>query len=246
MSLSKVTKVLTAVNQAVTIWCEGQAKVGIGISAVTGAPTLSFSGSTDGLTFNPITVGPYPSAVPSAAGVTTAGAAGNWEVDVQNYKFIRVQMTAATGASPSAAVIVAASNDGSYQEAFDAPGQYGTNLAVLYPSTTSSGGVNTMTIPAQANRSINLTWLMYSSPGPGWGGNATLRIWDGFVGNGAPLFQESITPPAGSVGNEVVVSLPRDAQGNQGIQGSPGNALVVQVVNLGSNFLQLNARSSMM
>ena len=45
---TKVTRVLTAVNQEVTIWCPGQAKVGISITSVTGTPTLSFSGSQDG------------------------------------------------------------------------------------------------------------------------------------------------------------------------------------------------------
>jgi len=239
---TKVSKVLNAVNQEVTIWCKGQAKVGIGITAVTGTPTISFFGSLDGLTFTPLTVGPYPSATPSAAGVITATAAGNFEVNVQNYQFIRAQMTSGSG---PATVIMAASVDGSYQEAFLSPAQVGISLSTLYPSTTSTAGdLNTMTIPAQANRTINLTFLEVSMVGPGQGGNAQLRIWDNLVGNGVPLFSDFLTSPVGSVGSVQKINLPEDAQGNKGIQGTPGNALVVQIRNLGNVSSIINARVS--
>lgn len=237
---TKVTKVLNAVNQEATIWCAGQAKVGINIRTVTGSPTLSFFGSLDGLTFNLITVGAYPSATPPASGVTTATAAGSYEVPVQNYQFIRVQMT--SGAGP-ATVVLTASVDGSYQEAFLTDAQ-GVTLAVLYPSTTSSSGVNTMTIPAQANRTINLTFLEVSQTGPGQGGNAQLRIWDGSVGNGVPLYSHYLTAPVGSVGITYSVTLPSDAQGNVGLHGTPGNAMVIQIINLGNVSAILNARVS--
>jgi hypothetical protein len=239
---TKVTKVLTAVNQEATIWCAGQAKVGIGISNVTGTPTLSFFGSTDGLQFNPLTVGAYPSATPPAAGVTTVTATGNYEVNVQNYMFIRAQMT--NGSGP-ATVVLAASVDNSYQEAFFV-GQSGVNLSsTLYPSTTSTSGTNTMAIPGQANRTVNLTFLEVSLAGGGFGANAQLRIWDGSVGNGVPLFQDFITSPVGSVGTQQKINLPTDAQGNIGLQGTPGNGLVVQIVNLGSTAACINARASM-
>ena len=42
---TKVTKVLNANLQEVTIWCAGQAKVGIGVPAMTGANTLTVLGS---------------------------------------------------------------------------------------------------------------------------------------------------------------------------------------------------------
>ena len=242
MSTTKVSKVLNAVNQEVTIWCEGQAKVGISIRSVTGTPTLSFKASTDGLQFNALTVGAYPSADPPASGVTSATAAGSYEVPVQNYKFIRVQMT--SGAGP-ATVVMAASEDGSYQEVFLSDSQ-GVSQAVLYPSTTSSSGVNTMTIPAQANRTINLTFLEVARAGPTGDANAQLRIWDGSVGNGAPLYSCYLVHPAvnGSVGSVQKINLPEDADGKKGIQGTPGNALVVQIVNLGSITAILNARVS--
>ena len=241
---TKVTKTLNAVNQELTIWCTGQAKVGINIFSVTGTPTISFFGSLDGLVYTPITVGPYPSATPSAAGVTTVTAAGTWEVPVQNYQFIRVQMT--TGAGP-ASVILTASVDSSYLEAFLTPTELGVTLAVNYPSTTSTAGdLNTMTIPGQANRTINLTFCEVSLVGPGFGANAQIRIWDNAVGTGVPLFSDFLTSPVGSVGVVQKLNLPTDAQGNVGIQGRPGNALVVQIRNLGNVSSVINARVSYM
>lgn len=239
---TKASKVLNAVNQELTIWCAGQAKVGISIRTVTGTPTLKFTGSLDGLTFNPLTVGAYPSAVPPAAGVTEATGAGDYEVNVQNYQFIRVQMT--SGAGP-ATVVMAASVDSSYQEAY-LVGQSGTNLsATLYPSTTSTAAdLNTMTIPGQANRTLNLTFLEVAMVGPGQGGGPQLRIWDNAVGNGVPLYSCFLTTPVGSVGSVQKINLPVDAQGNVGIQGTPGNALVIQIRNLGNVSTIINARAS--
>mgnify|MGYP001576386688 CR=1 FL=1 len=239
---TRVSKVLNAVNQEVTIWCAGQAKLGISIRSVTGTPTLKFFGSLDGLTFNPITVGAYPSATPPASGVTSATAAGDYEVNVQNYHFIRVQMT--SGAGP-ATVVMAASVDSSYQEAFMV-GQSSVNLtSTLYPSTTATSGVNTQTVPGQANRTINLTFLEISMIGPNFG-NAQLRIWDGAVGNGVPLYQCFITSTAGSVGTIQKINLPEDAQGNIGLQGTPGNAMNIQIVNSGNMATIINSRVSML
>jgi len=235
---TRVSKILTAVNQEVTIWCEGMSKVGISIRSVTGTPTLSFYGSTDGVSFNVISVGAYPSASPPATRVTEVTAAGSYEVPVANYKFIRTQMT--EGAGP-ATVVMAASTDGGYQEAFLSDAQ-GVSQAVLYPSTTSSAGVNTMTIPAQANRAINLTFLEVSQTGPGAGGGAQLRIWDGAVNNGSPLYSCYITTPVGSVGTVQKINLPTDEDGKVGIQGTPGNVMTVQVINLGGVTAICNAR----
>lgn len=237
---TKVTKVLTAVNQEATIWCEGQAKVGISVRSVTGTPTLTFYASQDGIQFKALGVGAYPSATPPATVVNSASAAGSWEVNVQNYKFIRVQMT--SGAGP-ATVVLTASVDGSYQEAFASDSQ-GVSLAVVYPSTTSSSGVNTMTIPAQANRAVNLTFLEVAMTGPGGGGGAQLRVWDGAVGNGVPLYSCYLAPAAGSTGSVQKINLPEDAQRNVGLQGTAGNAMNVQIVNLGNVTAIINARVS--
>lgn len=238
---TKVSKVLNAVNQCVDIWCQGQAKVGISLVSVTGTVVVSFFGSLDGLTWTVLGVGAYPSADPPATVVTTASAAGNYEVPVQNYKFIRAQLT--TGSGP-VTIILTASVDGSYQEAFLSPAQVGVSLSTLYPSTTSSSGSNTMTIPAQANRTVNLTFLEIAMVAPQQHGAAQLRIWDGSVGNGVPLYSCYLAPAAGSVGTTQLVNLPKDAQGNVGIQGTPGNALVCQIINLGAMSAIMNARVS--
>jgi hypothetical protein len=146
-----------------------------------------------------------------------------------------------SGAGP-ATVVLTASSDGSYQEAFLSDSQ-GVSLAVLYPSTTSSSGVNTMVIPAQANRAIHLTSLEVNMTGPGFGGNAYLRIWDGAVGNGVPLYGCALTSPVGSVGVSQTINLPKDADGAMGILATSGNVMTVQVINLGSTFATLNARN---
>jgi hypothetical protein len=253
---TKTSKVLTATNQEVTIWCAGQAKVGINIFSVTGTNTFTFLQSQDGVSFSPLSVAPYPAAqapgfqvggvatqtnLPTSA-VQTATAAGQWEVNVGNIQFIRVQMTAGNG---PAKVIIAASVDGSYQEAFLTPTNIGVSSSVVFPSTTSTASdTNTMTIPAVPNATINLTFLEVSLAGGGFGANAQLRIWDSAVGNGVPLFSDFITAPVGSVGTVQKINLPTDAQGNVGLQGTPGNAMVVQIRNLGNTSSIMNSRVS--
>lgn len=239
MALTKVVKRLTATDQEITIWCAGQAKAGIAITAMTGTNTLSFFGSTDGIQFTPLGVGAYPSATPPASAVTTATATGNFEVNVQNYTFIRVQLTSGSG---PVTVVLSASGDGSYQEAFITAQTLGVTLGVVYPSTTSSSSANTMAIPAQANRAINLTFLEVSMVGPGHGGNAQLRVWDGAVGNGVPIYSCYLTSPVGSVGTVQLINLPTDEQGNVGLVGTPNNVMTVQIINLGNVSAIMNAR----
>lgn len=237
--LTKATRVLNAVNQELTIWCEGHAKIGIAIPSMTGTNTVSFFGTTDGVQFTPLGVGAYPSATPPSSVVTTATATGNFEANVQNYKAIRVQLTSGSG---PVTVVAVASDDGAYQEAFITAQTMGVSLGVVYPSTTSSSGVNTMAIPAQSNRAINLTFLEVSQVGPGAGGNAQLRVWDGAVGNGVPLYSCYLTSPVGSVGTVQEINLPKDEQGNRSLLGTPGNVMTVQIINLGNVTAIANAR----
>lgn len=253
---TKVTKVLNATNQEVTIWCAGQSKIGVNIFGVTGSNTFTFLGSQDGIKFDPYSVAPYPAAqspgyqiggVPTqsnlpAANVVTATAAGAFEVNVGNLKFFRAQMTGGNG---PAKVILGASVDGSYQEVFLTPSNIGVSSSVVFPSTTSTASdTNNCNIPAVPNATINLTFLEVSLAGGGFGGNAQLRIWDGAVGNGVPLFSDFITSPVGSVGTVQKINLPEDSQGNKGIQASPGNAMVIQIRNLGNTSSIINTRVS--
>jgi hypothetical protein len=254
---TKTLKVLNATNQEATLWVAGQAKVGINIFSVTGTNTFTFLASQDGLQFNPFSVATYPAAqapgfqvasvptqsnLPSSA-IQQAIAGGTWEAGVGNYQFIRVQMTSGNG---PASIIMAASVDGSYQEAFNTPTNLGVSMGVVYPSTTSSAGVNTMAIPARPNASINLTYLDVQLVGPGFGGNAMLRVWDGAIGTNVPLWQGFPPSPVGSVGTDWTPTLPKDSQGNTGIQGTPGNAMNIQIINLGNTFAVMNARYTYM
>lgn len=252
---TKRTALLNAVGQEATLWVGGQTKVGIGVYGVSGTITLSFEASYDGITYWPLSVGVYPAtlnALMSGAGggnlatttVTSATANGNWEVNVPTGvpgapQFVRVQQTAGTG---SAKVVIAASVDGSYQEAFNPPTNAGVSTGILYPSTTSSGGVNTMAIPANANAAINLTFLDVEMSGPGFGAQAVLRIWDGAVNTNVPIFQGLLTGPVGSVSVQQVINLPKDEQGNVSLLGTPGNPMNIQIINLGSVFAVMNAR----
>ena len=253
---TKRSGVLSAVGQDMVLWVQGQTKVGINVFSLSGTPTLTFLGSTDGVNYNTLSVGAYPAPVSGAApggwygnlpttqvGSTTA--AGIFEVDVGNLQFVKVQMTAAVGATPSAKVIIAASSDGSYQESFQTPTNIGVNQSVVYPSNTSTAAdLNTLTIPAVPNATINLTFCEVSMAGGGAGGNPQLRVWDNAVGNGVPLYSCFLTTPVGSVGTVQKVNLPEDAQRNVGVQGTPGNALVIQIRNLGNTASVINTRVS--
>ncbi len=247
MSVTKLSKVLTAANQEATLWVDGMSKAGISVRSVTGTPTLKFLGSVDGVQFNPISVGAFPAALSSAEGslpgtaIQSASAAGSWEVNVQNLKFLRVQMT--SGAGP-ATVVITASIDSSYQEAFDSDAPGVSISGVTFPSTTSSSGQNTMTVPAKTGRTINLTSLEVSMVGPGGHGGAYLRIWSGSVDNGAPLYACHLTPAAGSVGTVQKINLPEDEDRKPGIQAVPGAAMVIQIVNQGALSTVINGRVS--
>lgn len=250
---TKRTALLNALNQEATLWVAGQAKVGINLFGLSGTGTWSFLYSTDGIQFYPLTVGVYPATAPAVqtpagsgnlpgSGVTSATAAGNWEVNVGNAVFVRVQQTAGTG---SIKVIMAASVDGSYQEAFLSPANIGVTSSVVFPSTTSTAAdTNTCTIPAVANATINLTYCEVSMAGGGAGANAQLRIWDGAVGSGVPLYSCFLTAPVGSVGTSQKINIPVDAQGNLGLQGTPGNAMTIQIRNLGTTSTVINTRVS--
>lgn len=252
---TKRTALLNAVGQEATLWVAGQSKVGINVFGVIGTVTLSFFASVDGITYYPLSLGAYPAGVSAAqvpvgggnlplTQVQTATANGQYEVNVQNITFVRVQQTAGAG---SGKVIIAASVDGSYQEAFLTPSNIGVTSSVVFPSTTSTASdTNTLTIPAVANAAINLTFCEVSCAGGGFGGNAQLRIWDGSVGNGVPLFSDFITAPIGSVGTVQKINLPTDAQNNVGLQGTPGNAMVLQIRNLGNTSTIINTRVSYM
>lgn len=118
-----------------------------------------------------------------------------------------------------------------------------------YVNAQSSTGTCTATAPAAPNTTWNLCSLSISMAGPTAGPNAKLTIYDGAVG-GTVLFAAFLNGPGalgtgvGSVGTIQDIPLPKDPQGRQGLQNTPGNAMNIQVTGTGVNQVSINARFS--
>jgi len=122
-------------------------------------------------------------------------------------------------------------------------------MGVTYTNAQSNTGTTTATAPASPGTTWNLTSLSVSQAG-GWSGvNAKLVVYDGAVG-GTVIFSVFLNGPGavgtglGSVGSIQDIPLPRDPQGRPCLQGTPGNAMNVQVVGTGGNQVSVNARFS--
>lgn len=122
-------------------------------------------------------------------------------------------------------------------------------MGVAYTNAQSSTGTCTATAPAGPGVTWNLCSLSISMAGPTSGVNAKVTIYDGAVG-GTVLFAAFLNGPGavgtgiGSVGTVQEIPLPRDPQGRQGLQATPGNAMNIQVVGTGANQVSVNARFS--
>jgi len=79
-----------------------------------------------------------------------------------------------------------------------------------------------------------------------------VTIYDGAVGVGATLYAAFLSAPGagyggalalgGSVGVNQDVPLPKSPAGISGVQGTPGNAMNIQVTGTGGNAVIINAR----
>ncbi len=119
-------------------------------------------------------------------------------------------------------------------------------MGVTHTNAQSSTGTCTATAPASPSVVWNLSSLSISMAGPTGGLNSKLTIYDGAVG-GTVLFAAFLTGPgitAGSVGYIQDIPLPKTPQGIQSLQGTPGNAMNIQVVGTGANQVSINARFS--
>jgi hypothetical protein len=197
----------TANNQSLSLYVAGQAYVGIGLSG-TWAGVVSFSGSIDGANFFPLTCQTYPY-VEGAAGVQgfTQVASGvvsqSLVAPVQNLTVVKVKITTFTSGSPQ--VALAASQDGSYQNAFV------SQSGLWKTQASSSNGVNTFTIAAaNSNHPWKVSRLIVSFNGTPT--TAQVQIKDG-----ATVLQ-TIDLPLAAGQNDLTTYL-------GGIAGSPGNAL---------------------
>lgn len=123
-------------------------------------------------------------------------------------------------------------------------------MGVAFSNAQSNTGTCTVTAPAGApGTTWNLCSLSVSMAGPTSGVNAKLTIYDGAVG-GTVLFAAFLNGPGavgtgiGSVGSIQEIPLPRDPQGRQGLQATPGNAMNIQVTGTGADQVSINARFS--
>lgn len=124
-------------------------------------------------------------------------------------------------------------------------------MGVAYTNSQSSTGTCTATAPAAPNVTWNLCSLSISQAGPTVGANAKVTIYDGAVG-GTVLYAAFLSGPGagyggslalgGSVGVIQEIPLPKSPQGVEGLQGSPGNAMNIQVTGTGVNQVSINAR----
>lgn len=123
-----------------------------------------------------------------------------------------------------------------------------------YVNGQSNTGTCTVTAPATSSSGAcwNLTYLSVSQAGPTVGPNAKLNIYDGTVAAGTLIFSVFLSAPGagyggglplgGSVGVIQDIPLPKNADGNPGLQATPGNALTIQVIGTGANTVSINAR----
>lgn len=125
---------------------------------------------------------------------------------------------------------------------------------VCYSNAQASNGTTTVTAPAGAGTTWNLTSLIISQAGPTIGPNGKVTVYDGAVG-GTVLFAAFLGAPGGagvggnasgpgSVGIIQDIPLPKSPAGIPGVQGTPGNAMTVQVTGTGVNQVSVNARFS--
>ena len=206
---TRLTEVLNADAMSLGIYCGGQSKVGINLSG-TWAGTVRFFGSTDGINFIPLSVTPFA----SGTTVQSATANGNWEVLVQNYVVIKAVFSRTSG---SVVVVLSASIDSSYQDAFLA------STSRFVAQEITAGAANAITQAAQANRAWRLRTLTGAcSAAPGAAVKVTVTD-----GASSLLWESYIAASAGPF----AVTLPADPNtpgvSGGGVVGTPGNSMVV-------------------
>ena len=120
-------------------------------------------------------------------------------------------------------------------------------MSTTYVNSQSSTGTCTATAAAgQATTTWSLCSLSISMAGPTSGPNAKVTVYDGAVGGDVifAAFLGGVRDAVGSVGTIQDIPLPKDPQGRQGLQGTPGRAMNIQVVGTGANRVSINARFS--
>ncbi len=120
-------------------------------------------------------------------------------------------------------------------------------MGVTNSTSQASNGTCTVTAPAGPNVTWNLTYLSISQAGPASGLNAKVTVYDGAVG-GTVIFAAFLNGPGalgtgiGSVGSIQDIPMPKTSKGEYALQGTPGNAMNIQVTGTGPNQVIINAR----
>lgn len=118
-------------------------------------------------------------------------------------------------------------------------------MAVTFQSGQSNTGTLTVTASATPGVTWNLSSLSVSLSGPTQGPNGKVTVYDGSVASGTVIYAEYLPGPgSGSVGNTIECKIPKDPLGRPGLQGTPGNAMNIQVTGTGVNNVIANARFS--
>jgi hypothetical protein len=217
-----IRQVLNAQGLSLPLFCGGLSRIGIGVSGVwTGQ--LNFEFSVDGLTFYPMSVAVF--ALDVGQQFTTVN--GNFYVAVKNFIAARCRLVTLTSGAP--VVIMSASVDSSYQDAFLASTSHFVNQA----SSANSG--NVVTQPAQANRAWRLRYLNISVSGTAvWAASPAFKISDGAS---AVLWAGDLPTAQG----QNTIGLPEDPKtaglSGGGVVGTPGNSMVVTVAAAGSGII---------
>lgn len=218
---------LTATGQRLTMNIAGMSYFGVGLTG-SWAGTVAFRASSDGVNFSSVQLTPWP----TGAAVTSATTNVILFTGAENYNFIEATFTRTSG---TVIVSMAASIDGSYQNAF-------LTAATQYPNHTATGATNTMTIAAQANRAWRLRTLTLSNGAAAtWASSPALTVSDGSTllwGYDPPTAQGTWTIPLPADPNTPGVT-------GGGLVNTPGNTLVVVLASAGGAVVtNLNAEIS--
>lgn len=123
-------------------------------------------------------------------------------------------------------------------------------MGLAYSNTNSSTGTATATLPAAPQVTWNVTSIEVCQSGPAISPNGRLKVFDGAVG-GTVIYQCPLTGPSqagvptgGSVGWTQKINIPLNSQGQPGLQGTPGNAMNIQVTGTGPNQVDINVRAT--
>lgn len=211
-----IREALTADQQPLFLYTGGMSKVGFGVTG-TWVGSIAFTYSTDGIVFNPLFVTPF--ATGTAVQVVTAN--GNWEALIRNIVAVRAVFSRTSG---TAVVVIGASLDSSYQDAFLAA------TSKYVSQSVGSGATNVVTIAAQANRAWRCRTL---SVGFSVAASAAvdLKITDGAS---SVLWEGYVPPNSGASlagGGQFLAPLPTDPNTpglvGGGVVGTPGNSMVI-------------------